>query len=47
MRDLAAKYDQPKTAVPVILHAEGIARPRGRITEAQIWQPAGSLAFNS
>jgi AraC-like DNA-binding protein len=38
MRDLAAKYELPKTGVLNILHAEGVARPRERITEQQIRQ---------
>ncbi|MDX6288048.1 MAG: hypothetical protein QOG53_3533 [Frankiales bacterium] len=38
MRDVAAKYDQPKTSVLNILHAEGVARPRERIAEHQIQQ---------
>jgi AraC-like DNA-binding protein len=35
-RDLAAKYDRSKTAVLNILKAQGVVRPRERITEQQI-----------
>jgi hypothetical protein len=37
-RDVAGKYDLPKTSALMILRAEGVLRPREQITEAQIRQ---------
>jgi hypothetical protein len=35
-RNLAVKYDRPRSTVLSILHAEAVVRPRERITEEQI-----------